>query len=109
MFSERLIANALDMRQISYTDEIFLIYVYIHRTNGVVDQKLLRLETARNQTIGLNVYRMKDDEINNLINNVVQHCRYARVGYNDAGFAYLKQMRELWKQDQARKNMPYGQ
>ena len=104
MFSERVIANAIDIRQISFTDEVFLIYVYIHKTKGVTDSKLLKLETARN-TIGLPVFRMKDPEINNLINLVLSRCKYARVGYNNDSFAYLKQMKELWKQDQARKKM----
>ena len=104
IFSPRLIANALDIRQIAYTDEVFLIYVYIHKTNGVTDQKSLKLETAR-KTIVLNIIYKKDDEVDSLIGAILQHCRYARVGYNDDGFAYLKQMRELWKQDQERKRL----
>ena len=43
MFSPRIIANAVDIRQMAYTDEVFLIYVYIHKTNGVTDLKQLRL------------------------------------------------------------------
>ena len=104
MFSPRIIANACDIRQMAYTDEVFLIYVYIHKTNGVTDLKQLRLETAR-ETINLPIIYKKDDEINSLIGQILQHCRYARVGYNDDGMAYLRQMRELWKQDQARKHM----
>ena len=109
IYSPRLVANAMDLSQISFTDEVFLIYVYIHRTNGVIDTKQLVLENAWN-SIRLNIIVRKDPEINELINNIVSHCRYARVGYNDAGRAYLKQMRELWKQDQERKkNQPYEQ
>ncbi len=104
MFSPRIIANAVDIRQMAYTDEVFLIYVYIHKTNGVTDLKQLRLETAR-ETINLPIMYKKDDEINGLIGQILQHSRYARVGYNDDGMAYLRQMRELWKQDQERKHM----
>ena len=104
MFSSRIIANATDIRQMAYTEEVFLIYVYIHKTNGVTDQKTLKLETARG-TIALMIMFKKDDEINSLIGQIVQQCRYARVGYNDDGMKYLAQMRQLWKQDQERKHM----
>ena len=102
LFSNRLIANAHDIRQISYTDEVFVVYVYIHKTNGVVDMKQLKLETAR-RTISINIYSKKDDEIDQLIGNILQNCRYARVGYNDDSMAYLKKMRDIWKQDQERR------
>ena len=103
VFSPRIIANAMDLKQISYTDEVFLIYVYIHRTNGVMDLKQLVLANARN-TIKLNIMAKKDPEINELINNIVCHCRYARVGYNPEGLAYLENMKKIWAEDQARKN-----
>ena len=103
VFSPRIIANAMDLKQISYTDEVFLIYVYIHRTNGVVDLKQLVLSNARN-TIKLNLAGRKDPEINELINNIVSHCRYARVGYNPEGLAYLDNMKKIWAADQAKKN-----
>lgn len=103
IFSSRIIANAANITQISYTDEVFVIYVYIHKTNGVTDQKLLKLETARN-TIQINIITKKDEEINELIGLIVSQCRYARVGYNTDSMAYLKQMKELWKKDQEQKN-----
>ena len=102
MFSHRIIASAADLRQISYTDEVFVIYVYIHKTNGVTDMKQLKLETAR-RTITINIYGKKDEEINELIGNILEHCRYAKVGYNPDSMNYLKQMRELWKKDQENK------
>lgn len=103
ILSPRIIANAADITQISYTDEVFLVYVYIHRTNGVMDTKQLKLETAHGM-MGFNIIRKKDEEVNILMNNVLSHCRYARAGYTKESLAYLNQMRELWKRDQAAKN-----
>ena len=103
ILSPRIIANAADITQISYTDEVFLVYVYIHRTNGVMDTKQLKLETAHGM-MGFNIIRKKDEEVNVLMNNVLSHCRYARAGYTKESLAYLNQMRELWKRDQAAKS-----
>ncbi|MCR4625476.1 MAG: tetraspanin family protein [Lachnospiraceae bacterium] len=103
ILSPRIIANATDITQISYTDEVFLVYVYIHRTNGVIDTKKLNLETAHGM-MGFNIIRQKDDQINALMQNVLSHCRYSRAGYTPEGLAYANQMRELWKKDQAAKN-----
>lgn len=103
MFSPRIIANSSDITQISYTDEVFLVYVYIHRTNGVMDTKQLKLETAHSM-LSFNIIRKKDEEINVLMNNVLSHCRYARAGYTKESLAYLNQMREIWKKDQEFKN-----
>ncbi len=103
ILSPRIIANALDITQISYTDEVFLVYVYIHRTNGVIDTKQLKLETAHGM-MGFNIIRKKDEEVDYLMRNVLTHCRYARAGYTKESLAYLNQMRELWKRDQAAKS-----
>lgn len=102
MFSSRIIGYAQDPRQLSYTDEVFLIYVYIHKTNGVTDMKMLKVETARN-TIQIPVMGQKDEFINSLIGQIVSQCRYARVGYNDDSLAYLQQMKAIWRRDQESK------
>ena len=99
ILSPRIIANAADITQISYTDEVFLVYIYIHRTNGVIDSKRLTLETAHGM-MGFNIIRQKDEQINALMQNVLSHCRYSRAGYTPEGLAYANPMRELWKKDQ---------
>ena len=102
MFSPRIIGYAQDPRQLSYTDEVFLVYVYIHKTNGITDLKMLKIEAAR-RTIAIAIMGMKDEEINSLIGQIVEHCRYARVGYNEDSLRYLGQMKEIWKRDQESK------
>ena len=103
LLSPRILGNKKDPCQMAFTDEIFLIYIYRHSTNGIPDQKLLKCETARG-TIAFNVFRKKDPEIDRLVNTIMQNCRYARVGYTKDGLAYLEQMRKLWSEDRARKN-----
>jgi hypothetical protein len=102
ILSPRIIANAKKLTEMAYTDEVFLIYVYTHKTNGVTDQKQLKLLTARGE-MGLNIYGKKDDEVDNLANRVLANCRYAKAGYTQEGLAYVNQMRELWKRDQMQK------
>lgn len=102
LLSPRILGSTADPRQMAFTDEIFLIYIYRHKTNGIPDQKLLKCETARG-TIAFNVFRKKDPEIDRLVGTVMQNCRYARVGYTKEGLAYLEQMRKLWRADQERK------
>ena len=102
VLSPRIIGNAKEAKEMAFTDEIFLIYIYRHKTNGIPDQKLLKCETARG-TIGFNVFHKKDPEIDQLVNTILQNCRYARVGYTKEGLAYLEQMRKLWREDRAQK------
>lgn len=102
VLSPRIIANAKDIREIAYTDEVFLIYVYTHKTNGITDQKKLVLLTARGM-IEINIYLKKDIKVEALANRILQHCRYARAGYTPDGLKYVDQMRELWKRDQESK------
>ena len=103
LLSPRIIGNAKNECEMAFTDEIFLIYIYRHTTNGIPDQKILKCETARG-TIGFNVFRKKDPEIDRLVATLMQNCRYARTGYTKEGLAYLEQMRKLWQQDRLQKN-----
>ncbi len=103
VLSDRIIANSKNPLEMAYTDEIFLIYVYTHKTNGITDQKQLKLENARG-TIGVNIMLKKDNEVDALVQRVCENCKHARVGYTPEGLDYLKQMRELWKRDQASKH-----
>lgn len=95
--SERVIANTGDLTEIAYTDEVFIAYVFTHRTNGVPDRKYLWLETARGD-IKLDVFKLKDEQINALMQKVLTSCKYAKAGYSNEAKAYVKQMREKWKE-----------
>lgn len=104
ILSPRIIANAKDVREIAYTDEVFLIYVYKHKTNGITNQKELVLQTARG-TIEINIFWKNDAKVDELANRILQNCRYARAGYTPDGLRYVEEMRELWKRDQESKGV----
>lgn len=98
--SERVIANASDYLQMAYRDEVFLVYLFTQKTNGVTTLRQLKLETARG-TILIGLQKEKDNEIHEIIGRICENCWYARAGYTPEGLAYLKQMRELWKKEKA--------
>ena len=101
ILSDRIIANKKNITQMAFTDEVFLIYIYRHRTNFITTSKQLILQTARGH-FEINIYGRKQSTIDELANRIARSCRYTRLGYTKENLKYVDQMRQLWKEDQTR-------
>ena len=104
ILSERVVANAQNLTQMAFTNEVFMVYVYKQTTNFVTTTKQLILATARGE-ITLNIYGVKDDTINHIAQTVAAACPYARFGYNNENLNYLGQMRQVWDQKKTEQRM----
>ncbi len=104
ILSDRVVANASDLTQMAFTNEVFMVYVYKQTTNFVTTTKQLILATARGE-ITLNIYGLKDEAINRIAGTVAAACPYARFGYSNDNLKYLEQMRAVWDQKKTEQQM----
>ena len=91
--SDRCIANAKSATEISYLENVFLVYIQKQSTNLIPTGKVLMVCTAHGD-IGINVYGVKKANIDELASKIAKVCPNARFGYNKEGLAYLSFMRE---------------
>lgn len=101
VISKRIIANANNLREITYLDEVFLADIDIYwNVNFKCYGKRLWLKTARGV---MNIYIRRHDEPKEKLALIKQYCRYVRFGYTDEGMAYAKQMCEAWQRERSEK------
>lgn len=94
--SDRCIANAKTPTEISYLEDVFLVYIQKQRTNFIPTGKILMICTA-NGDIGINVYGTKKANIDELASKIAKVCPNVRFGYNQEGLSYLNFMKEQYK------------
>lgn len=95
--SNRIIANQKDITQMTYTNEIFLMYVSRESYNFVPTGKELILETARGR-LALNIYGRTKNTVNELANMICRLSPNTRVGYTNENLQYLAQMRQSYSE-----------
>ncbi|MBR3833326.1 MAG: hypothetical protein IKJ73_03330 [Lachnospiraceae bacterium] len=95
MLSDRCIANKKSFTEIAYLEDVFLVYIQRHTTNLIPTGKILMICTATGN-IGINVYGCKKATIDELASKISKVCPNARFGYNNEGLAYLKQMQQIY-------------
>lgn len=95
--SNRIIANQKDITQMTYTNEIFLMYVSKESYNFVPTGKELILETARGR-LALNIYGRTKNTVNELANMICRLSPNTRVGYTNENLQYLAQMRQSYSE-----------
>lgn len=93
--SNRIIANQKNITQMTYTNEIFLIYISKQSYNFVPTSKELIIETARGR-LNLNIYGRTKNTVNELVNMICQLSPNTRVGYTNENLQYLAQMRQSY-------------
>jgi len=96
MLSDRCIANKKAFTEIAYLEDVFLVYIQKQSTNFIPTGKILYICTATGN-IGINVYGCKKATIDELASKIAKVCPNARFGYNNEGLAYLKQMQQIYK------------
>lgn len=96
MLSDRCIANKKSFTEIAYLEDVFLVYIQRQTTNLIPTGKILYICTATGN-IGINVYGSKKSTIDELASKISKVCPNARFGYNNEGLAYLKQMQQIYK------------
>ena len=104
IISDRVIANASNLFQIAFLNEVFMVYVFKQTTNLVTTIKQLVLATARDE-ITISIMGLKDEAINQLANNVASVCQYAVFGYSPQNLDYLNKMRRVWEQKKNEQKM----
>ncbi|MCR5476627.1 MAG: hypothetical protein K6E92_03255 [Lachnospiraceae bacterium] len=92
MLSDRIIANAEDVTQMSPLEEVYLIYLYSHKTDNATDRRVLRLETKTGR-MELDVAGKEDAQIEELANRIKEKCPNAMLGHTAEGLAHLEKMR----------------
>ncbi|MDO4944489.1 MAG: hypothetical protein Q4E74_04710 [Ruminococcus sp.] len=95
--SNRIIANQKDITQMTYTNEIFLMYISKESYNFVPTGKELILETARGR-LALNIYGRTKNTVNELANMICRLSPNTRVGYTNENLQYLAQMRQSYSE-----------
>lgn len=95
--SNRIIANQKDITQMTYTNEIFLMYVSKESYNFVPTGKELILETARGR-LALNIYGRTKNTVNELANMICRLSPNTRVGYTNENLQYLAHMRQSYSE-----------
>lgn len=93
--SNRIIANQKNITQMTYTNEIFLIYVSKQSYNFVPTSKELIIETARGR-LNINIYGRTKNTVNELANMICRLSPNTRVGYTNENLQYLAQMRQSY-------------
>ncbi len=93
--SNRIIANQKNITQMTYTNEIFLIYVSKQSYNFVPTSKELIIETARGR-LNINIYGRTKTTVNELANMICRLSPNTRVGYTNENLQYLAQMRQSY-------------
>lgn len=106
--SNRIIANQKDITQMTYTNEIFLMYVSKESYNFVPTGKELILETARGR-LALNIYGRTKNTVNDLANMICRLSPNTRVGYTNENLQYLAQMRQSYSEYLNRVNSEHMQ
>ena len=96
MISDRCIANKKAYNEIAYLEDVFLVYILKRRTNFIPTGKLLFISTATGD-IGINIYGVKKATVDELADKIGKVCPNVRFGYNDEGLAYLRQMKQMYK------------
>ncbi len=96
MLSDRCIANKKNFREIAYLEDVFLVYIQKQSTNFIPTGKYLLVCTATGD-MSINVYGCKKSTIDEIASKIAKICPNARFGYNNEGLAYLRQMREIYK------------
>lgn len=98
VLSDRCIANAKNSYEVSYLEDVFLVYIERSTTNLIPTGKLLILATATGN-IGINVYGCKKTTIDELASKISKVCPNARFGYNKEGLSYLSYMQDMYKKN----------
>lgn len=96
MLSDRCIANKKSFTEIAYLEDVFLVYIQKQSTNFIPTGKILYICTATGN-IGINIYGVKKPVVDELASKISKVCPNARFGYNNEGLAYLKQMQQIYK------------
>ncbi len=96
MISDRCIANKKAYNEIAYLEDVFLVYIQKQRTNFIPTGKLLYVCTATGN-LAINIYGVKKQVVDELADKIARVCPNVRFGYNNEGLAYLRQMQELYK------------
>lgn len=96
MISDRCIANKKAYNEIAYLEDVFLVYILKRRTNFIPTGKLLFICTATGD-IGINIYGVKKVTVDELADKIAKVCPNVRFGYNNEGLAYLRQMKQIYK------------
>lgn len=94
--SDRCIANAKTPTEISYLEDVFLVYIQKQRTNLIPTGKLLMICTATGN-ISINVYGTKKANIDELASKISKVCPNVHFGYNKEGLSYFNFMKEQYK------------
>lgn len=106
--SNRIIANQKNITQMTYTNEIFLMYISKESYNFVPTGKELILETARGR-LALNIYGRTKNTVNELANMICRISPNTRVGYTNENLQYLAQMRQSYSEYLNRVNSEHMQ
>lgn len=99
MLSDRVIANKKNITQMSYLDDVFLMYVHKTSYNFIPSSKEIYIETATGR-IAINVYGRTKATMDELAGRICELCPNAGVGYTPENLQYLAYKREEYKQAQ---------
>ncbi|MBP3620601.1 MAG: hypothetical protein J6J16_02435 [Lachnospiraceae bacterium] len=96
MLSDRCIASKKSITDISYLEDVFLVYIQKQSTNFIPTGKYLTVCTATGD-FNINIYGSSKAAINELVSRISMICPNASLGYSNEGLAYLRQMKEIYK------------
>ena len=100
--SNRIIANANKPTEMTFSDEVFQIYVEESLLRLQIIRKNLILKTARGR-IAINVLHVRQAIIDQLKLLIRNRCRYSFLGNNSESRKYYKKMKKLWQENEAKK------
>ena len=104
IISDRCIASKKSITDISYLEDVYLVYISKRHFVFIPIERNLMVYTA---TGGFNVklHSYSEMDINGLFSRISMACPNALLGYSNEGLAYLRQMREIYINNTNNKNI----
>ena len=99
ILSQKNLTTTRDITNITYTDEVFLIYLSTTRFTYLIlssESRSLIIETLRGR-IEISYEPGEEKQIKKLAGIVAANCKNARIGHTQENLEYLKRMRQEWK------------
>ena len=97
IISKKAIAAKKDLATVAALDDVLAVYEYVHRTNGMADNRAIKLELINGRTVSIGIYGRKKATKDNLMLTISHYCPNAALGYSGEIMDYVRTKRKEYR------------